>query len=706
MINSNTIKNLIDQYSIISFDIFDTLVLRNVIEPTDIFKIIEQEYSRQYPQSDFNNHSFYSLRIQCEQKAREQFSPREDVTLDNIYDQLNNYLEPLVCERLKKLELKLEQDFIIRNEFMKDIFDYTLHQNKQVILISDMYLPQSFIEQTINNLGFIGYDKLYVSCEHMKTKHHSTLYSLIQKSNNLNISEWLHIGDNYYSDVLQAQSVGIQSLHYLKVSDQAKIFNPNLPVNDSILTALEINQKYSASNSNDYWFEYGYNIAGRLFLGLGIWLTGKLKNKPNSTIHFLARDGYLVKKIYEQLIEHKQDKYPSSNYLYTSRRAFQFVETLSLSVEELLLIITGYNPQFNQRLTVLEILNNVGLDPNNYTDILIRYELSLDTVVNVENNSLKNAQDFLKFIIDDITTVLEAEKSALLDYLEQSNLVNNPQQNFIFDIGWRGSIQKALQQLINKPLQGFYLGTNPFTHDAVKNFSSGYLFQEGNPSDLNSFVTHYLMIFELLFSAPHGSLISFKYDENNMLYPLLSQVENNENLYQITESIQNGVLAYISNSKQYLTYIHDIKPQLAIKNLKNNLETAAYIDLMHFSQLSNSVGFGDSEDIKKYVSIIDVDIFDKNPNKELELAKYNLWPNALLIRDKDRLFTVYEYLSLKNSNSNNTPSSIQTSYIGHGDLEILFFKKIYNFYKINGVYKTFKRAVYSLKRVYSHKFLK
>ena len=41
MINEE-LKRLIDENEVISFDIFDTLLLRNVNQPSDIFRIVEK----------------------------------------------------------------------------------------------------------------------------------------------------------------------------------------------------------------------------------------------------------------------------------------------------------------------------------------------------------------------------------------------------------------------------------------------------------------------------------------------------------------------------------------------------------------------------------------------------------------------------------------------------------------------------------------
>ena len=51
----------IDNYDVVSFDIFDTLLKRNVEEPTDIFKYVEKKYNRL---------GFFDERIEAENKAR------------------------------------------------------------------------------------------------------------------------------------------------------------------------------------------------------------------------------------------------------------------------------------------------------------------------------------------------------------------------------------------------------------------------------------------------------------------------------------------------------------------------------------------------------------------------------------------------------------------------------------------------------------
>ena len=53
------LKRLIGEYEAISFDIFDTLVMRTVYFNRDVFRIVAQKYQKEVP-------NFYELRVEAE----------------------------------------------------------------------------------------------------------------------------------------------------------------------------------------------------------------------------------------------------------------------------------------------------------------------------------------------------------------------------------------------------------------------------------------------------------------------------------------------------------------------------------------------------------------------------------------------------------------------------------------------------------------
>ena len=134
------IKRLIDEKEIVSFDIFDTLLFRNVSRPIDIFRTMDKEILEEYNIKDFSK-----IRVQAEIDARKVID-RCDVFLDEIYQEINKIIKnKKITDSIKRMEIEREHEFITVNPFMKEIYDYCIDNNKQSYFISDMYLNSKTI---------------------------------------------------------------------------------------------------------------------------------------------------------------------------------------------------------------------------------------------------------------------------------------------------------------------------------------------------------------------------------------------------------------------------------------------------------------------------------------------------------------------------------------------------------------------------------
>ena len=688
------ITSKIDNFDVITFDIFDTLVLRNSFEPTDIFKIVQREYELSHGQLGFD---FYDLRKRFEMDARIHKKHQEDIIFDDIYNEFRKHYPDDICTTLKTLELKIEKEFIVKNELMFEVYKYAIDSKKDVYFISDMYLPSTFLSEVLDDLGLKNYKRLYVSAEYLKTKHHGTLYQLVKEHNKLDITKWLHIGDNHYSDVVQAESQGISAYHYKKINERVKHRTIH-SIEDSILTALEINQLYTRP-ALAYWNCLGYTKVARMFLLLTKWLINCIEEN-RTDIYFLARDGYFVKKAYD-LYCNERAELPKSHYLYASRRAFQWVEILDNDIDEFLFIITGFNPQFSQKLTCREILRNLNISANDKVEVISKYNISLDTILCVDDGTLGNARKFLKEIIEEIKRSLNKEKEAMMQYLDEQGLNDENKNIALFDIGWRGSIHKSLQQFTKKEIFGYYLGTNQFVHSEIKNNSLGFVFDKGLPENNNTFISRYLMIFESLFTAPHGSLQYFEKNADGEVVPVLESADTNRYYTESITAIQEGYVNFIQTALQYDRFFQDCTSNIAIKNIKEMLLDEEFEDLYEFSFLHNSVGFGITDDLKNYVSIITSDEYSQSPNQAIAQSQFNLWPGALIIKKGDRLFTVKEYNAIYLNGNNNIYLPVAEPHQVYGNIEIQFAKKIYHYYRSHGIKLTLLRASKSLKYIYT-----
>ena len=174
--NIDKIIKQINKYSYVSFDIFDTLIKRNVPKPSDIFKLIELEYNNNY-EKKINN--FKEIRINAEIEARNTAQGREP-NLDDIYKKINLNQEEYDIENLKKIEISLELKFCQQNKDFYPIYQYCIEQKKNIIITSDMYLNKEYIEEILKNAGINKYNYLFISNDVKLNKNRGKLYSYIK----------------------------------------------------------------------------------------------------------------------------------------------------------------------------------------------------------------------------------------------------------------------------------------------------------------------------------------------------------------------------------------------------------------------------------------------------------------------------------------------------------------------------------------------
>lgn len=186
ILNKEEVIRLVDFHEVISFDIFDTLLVRPFEKPSDLFFELEKREGC----GGFGNE-----RIKAERKARERYREQEDVTFDQIYQQIG-----VQYRHLKEKELELENEVLTANGSVYEIYQYALGKGKKIIVCSDMYLPKKFLETVLYANGYQGFEKIYVSSDIMMTKGSGNLFGRALHELHVSNTSVLHIGDNLESD--------------------------------------------------------------------------------------------------------------------------------------------------------------------------------------------------------------------------------------------------------------------------------------------------------------------------------------------------------------------------------------------------------------------------------------------------------------------------------------------------------------------------
>ena len=284
------IEDDVRKAEVISFDIFDTLLLRPYAKPQDLFWHIEKAYSRV---------GFCEERRAAEHRARLRHKELEDITYDMIYEEIDDKFKDL-----KQTETDWEKMVLRANPEMKKVYEYAKEQGKRIVIASDMYLPGVFIAEVLNQNGYDGWDKLYVSGDINKCKGRGTLYSQILQDMQIKPCDLLHIGDNKNSDYLKPKELGINTILYDKVYERFLRDYNGRPIKAdtlglSVLTAVLSMEALRDDRYSDFWKKIGSVYGGIACFTYMKWLQEQVVKDKIKDILFVARDGYVLKKVFD-----------------------------------------------------------------------------------------------------------------------------------------------------------------------------------------------------------------------------------------------------------------------------------------------------------------------------------------------------------------------------------------------------------------------
>jgi HAD superfamily hydrolase (TIGR01549 family) len=620
---NNKLLNLINQAEYVSFDIFDTLIFRNVSTPTDIFTIVKEVYEKKYTKLNFN---YPITRIKAEKKARAYMlneSNHNEVRLDEIYKILVSWgVDEDTCNKLMQLEIDTELVFTKRNKYIYSFYKYCIQKNKKVIVTSDIYLSLSTIMDILKNNGYVYFYKVYLSSEIRKNKSTGSLYEYIINDLEVGPAKILHIGDNIYSDISVAKKLGIKTYHYertntsslnLKLKNQFRIIKNrlglanNVQIVESIYKSL-ISNKFSLNNdiqnnssSNEFWYQFGYTYIGILYYGFTKWLIRETRNNNIDHIYFLSRDGYIIKIVYDLLTKDNKNRLPSK-YVYASRRAFNIpgIEKMDRSALDFLI-------SYCYGLNVAQILERINLKPENYIkEIRATGFTNKFNVIKSKTDEAK-LEDLFMSIFSHVKNVAIKEKELIYNYFNQENLFNSSHVAVV-DLGWHGTLQNSLTKLLktfnaNTQLTGYYYGTfgkaKPFIkRNQLK--TNSYLFNFGLPRKFYLFAKFNINLLEFIHSAPHGSVIHFKKNGKTII-PIFDKDFSKSRRVKVKQ-LQDGAIDFIKDIA-ILNKFNDfeIPIETAIKPLQHVLENPTYIEATKLGDIEYTEGFGDKY-IKKYLA--------------------------------------------------------------------------------------------------------
>ena len=185
------------KYPVVSFDIFDTLLLRRCGRPEEIFR--QMEYSGAPA-------NLLELRTGAEKNARQKtLNPEHEIDFKSIYREIEKSVGLRMAKKLSELEKQTERANLYATPYLFDVAEQLGRAGKRVIAVSDMYLPSIFLRECLEGCGYRYVKQIYVSSECGCNKRNGSLQRYVSAKEQASI---IHIGDNFRADYIGSKKAG------------------------------------------------------------------------------------------------------------------------------------------------------------------------------------------------------------------------------------------------------------------------------------------------------------------------------------------------------------------------------------------------------------------------------------------------------------------------------------------------------------------
>lgn len=650
------LKKAIIENDVISFDIFDTLILRPFYKPKDLFVLLNKYFNKLFKSNGILE--FSKIRVDAEQYLREKIYKEknyEDITLDEIYETISNvYNLPIdQLNKMKDKELKLEIKFCTRRETTYSIYCLCNYLNKCVIATTDMYLPRKTIEKILQLNGFRKFDNIYISGEKRISKHTGNLFKFIINDKKINPSKILHIGDNIKSDVEMPQSLNINAFFFPRTIDLfhnhcsaennvnycGRLFqdfevlnidhtNTNYYLGNRISQALVANKFFdnpfvsfnanSDFNCNPYLI--GYYTLGMHILSLSNWIMMNVKEKKYNSICFQARDGYLPYLAFQKFKEAYNLTELKVDYVYCSRKALMplilneyknyykisdYVDLYVISIKDLidsLRCILKLDSNYQQ------ILNENGLYLSDKLDSKDRFYKLIDILYN-------NFYDESKY-----NDYYNAVKKYFLQHFIGKTAT--------FDIGYSAKPELIMSNVLNKDIDTYFIhccNDTGFKNSAYGNFKL-FTFYDFKPTFTGT-------LREYMISSDQPSCKGYKLEGSSVKIEFDNSEKYTYFNKKMLEELHTGCLEFVQ------TYIDFFKDYFDIIELNKYYMSLPLEYYLHYSKKTDRNIFLNLKFEHNLLEKIDIcDFWDDR------IDEYTKWNSRLLHSNKSSKYTYNEFL--------------------------------------------------------------
>lgn len=527
------LEQAIMSYDVVSFDIFDTLVMRKVLFPIDVLSLTELKIRRHL-----------GTDIEFVLYRKKAAALLNEPTIDEIYKTMQQLMgcSKKTCDIMKEFEMESELCVLVPREDIVRCCKNVM-KKKNIYFISDMYYSSEFIKKILLKVGInVHLSQILVSCEYKKSKLSGELWTYY-KNYIIGNRKAIHVGDNKKSDCEMPEREGIDSFYLMSAADMLKYSSIHIALPQAItmyasaalglIVAKVFNSPFALYSTKGMVHfktaeDAGYCLLGGVVYSFLLWLLRQTSRDGVEELLFFAREGYFLTEEYKYMQELLNGIGPKGTYLEISRRAIMGAST-----------------------TQKEDVYNLARFPydGDLQDFLydrFHVEVEKEELKGVLISSIQKDEEKLEKLLNkymnDIYNNLQQER---IGYQKYFNSLGVRENYAVVDSMLYGNTQYYLGKFLGQRTKGYYFTVCLDCSNQCKMNSDmkGCFQKESDIFGRDAAVFRYAMFIEAFFTSPKGMLICINQDGKK----IYAQKMTNQKKYDIRYDMQKGILNFLND---------------------------------------------------------------------------------------------------------------------------------------------------------------
>ena len=556
---------------LISFDIFDTTLIRKCGKPDNIFYLLAWKL---YPANEAQRDAFLHWRHIAEKRTTLRTKTVErslkDIYTDSYLDGFPEYT-PI---QMMTIEMQIESENLIANPTVRTLIRKVRAEGAEICFISDMYLNSDFLVEVLKREGCLeDNERVWVSCEYNARKDQGTLYDVVRQA--YKIKHWIHYGDNRYSDIKMARLKGINAqwidTTFTPVEQRLSQTVSLSRYGDELSLLAGIERTARIVGGNTPIITLAADFVAPAYIPYVIYIMQRARQRGIKRLYFLSRDGYILMKAAQALKGYDDIEI---HHLFVSRHSLLLSYLAkNVSEENFLTVIHSIYGQPLEKL-----LSQLGTNIQEMAEIGISFDYQSLKTRNQRHDF------FQKIFHSDYTSILRRRatdaRQLLLQYFKQEKL-DADEKAALVDVGWLGTSRRMINQILSdadwRSVECFYYATR----SDVLSPSDGVFFSYFPCSKLDTNIT---AIAEHYFSAsPYPTTIGYHYESDDKVSPYFPEGKK----YKVPPVVQANleIIKYMMRTMQQLNKLDESILYIWARNsLKSILSFDIRIDLSPLMQ--------------------------------------------------------------------------------------------------------------------------